>query len=258
MKIKQLMNTYRYKRITRYLSLTNPEKLELAGLKRVLPSYKNAVNNAPVYYEILKKSNIKQNEIKTIEDFKKKIPVISKKDFFVPFNAEQWIVKKKFIKAKNFMTSSGFSGTPAYGADTNRAGKSGKGVDYTLDYLFNTNNRRTFLINCVPMGVHINTSLVLAEVSVRSDMALALAKKISPKFDQTIFVGDPHFIKKLVEEGIDEGFKWEKIKASFICGQDWFPESFRYYLSQLTGMDIYHKKDRQIIATMGMTELDSS
>jgi len=51
-----------------------------------------------------------------------------------------------------------------------------------------------------PHGVKIPTSLPVADTSVRPDMALAIYKKFSDKFDQTIFVSDPHFLKKLVEE----------------------------------------------------------
>ncbi len=255
MNIKQKIRGFKHKRITRFLTKSNPDKLESLASDRVVSSFKRAAKDIQVYKEILKKNSLQIKDIKTIDDFKNKIPVISKKDFFVPYEAEQWFVRAKFKKIKNFMTSSGFSGTFAYGADKNLPGKISQGVDYTLDYLFNTNYRKTFLINCIPMGVHINTSLALAEVSVRSDMALALAQKISPEFDQTIIVGDPHFIKKLVEEGIETGVNWRKINVSFICGQDWFPESFRTYISQLTEMDIYHDKNRQIIATMGMTEL---
>ena len=86
------------------------------------------------------------------------------------------------------------------------------------------------------MGVKIHTSLPLAETSVRSDMALAIIKKITRYFDQLLVVGDPYFIKRLVEEGIEEKIDWTKLNSSFIFGEDWFSESFRTYIENQTGI----------------------
>jgi phenylacetate-CoA ligase len=128
-------------------------------------------------------------------------------------------------------------------------------VDTALDLLFNTARKKTFLINCTPMGVHIETSLPLAETSVRSDMAIAMLKKVSGYYDQTIIIGDPFFLKKLVEESCEAGILWKKLGVSLVMGQDWFPETLRTYLAGLMEMDPEATTDRKILATMGLTEL---
>jgi phenylacetate-CoA ligase len=105
------------------------------------------------------------------------------------------------------------------------------------------------------MGVHVETTLPLAETSVRSDMAIALLKKVSPNYDQTIIGGDPYFLKKLIEEGDEKGIHWEKLQVSLITAQDWLPESLRTYLASQIGIDPENPGSRGIYATMGMTEL---
>jgi phenylacetate-CoA ligase len=105
------------------------------------------------------------------------------------------------------------------------------------------------------MGVHVETSLPLAETSIRSDMAIALLKKVSPGFDQTIIGGDPYFLKKIIEEGDEQGINWKKLQVNLITAQDWLPESLRTYLASRIGVNPDNDKERGIFATMGMTEL---
>lgn len=155
------------------------------------------------------------------------------------------------------MASSGFSGIYAFGINTNKNYKTiAKSIDTALDYTFDISNKKTFLINCIPMGVKVHTSLKLAETSVRSDMALAIIKKFSSKFEQTLIVSDPHFLKKLVEEGNELGINWKKLNISLILGEDWFSESFRSYMAYLINLDLKNPCGRLIGATMGIAELD--
>lgn len=105
------------------------------------------------------------------------------------------------------------------------------------------------------MGVHVDTSMTIAETSVRSDMAIALLKKVSPFYDQTVLLGDPYFMKKLVEEGDNEKINWRKLNVSIVTGQDWLPESLRTYLANRLEIDLDNDSDRTILTTMGMTEL---
>ncbi|MBN2610776.1 MAG: hypothetical protein JXB00_04390 [Bacteroidales bacterium] len=255
MNIRKGFTKLKHRQLKNFLTKAHPDKFVKDKGKWALSAFKSAASGIPAYKELLLKYGLNHNDVRTLDDFQEKVPVISKKDFFVPFEAKAWFKKGKFSRVKNFMVSSGFSGTFAFGADAGITRRIKRGVDFTLDYLFNTSEKKTFLINCVPMGVHVITSLPLAETSVRDDMVLALVKKISPEFDQTIIVGDPHFLKKFIEKGVENGVDWKQANVSLICGQDWFPESFRGYLAHIMQMDIYHDGSRKIIATMGMTEL---
>jgi phenylacetate-CoA ligase len=155
------------------------------------------------------------------------------------------------------MSSSGFSGVFSFGINTPKNYRdTAKSIDTALDYVFDISHKKTFLVNCIPMGVKVTTSLKIAETSVRPDMALALIKKFSPKFDQTLIVSDPHFLKKIVEDGTQEGIDWKKRSVSLVSGEDWFSESFRSYLAGLLGLDLDKPHGRLIGATMGIAELD--
>lgn len=251
-----MLNNLKKKRIIKYLTLSEPDSLFKGLSRKVIASFKSAAGKCTAYRKILKAKGILAESVSTLDDFRQKVPVIDKNSFFAAFPFMELAGEKNFKKIRYIMTSSGFSGKFAYGVELKHHEKhSGFFVDTALDLFFKTSRRTTFLINCTPMGVHINTSLPLAETSVRSDMVLALLAKVSPCYEQTIIIGDPYFLKKTVEEGTQAGIGWKNLNVSLVLGQDWFPESLRSYLGSLMEIDPDKDTERLIIATMGLTEL---
>jgi len=255
MNLKEKFQKLKRKRIIRFLQTTKPERFENLSEINLLKGFHKNSKSSPAYIDILKNNKLEPKEIKSLEDFKLKVPVLNKSDYFESYSFKQ-LLGKNIDKTKLITSSSGFSSSFAFGFSSEKTVKSIRsGVDLSLDYLFDISKRKTFLINCVPMGVHADTSVALAETSVRCDMALSLIKKISPAFEQTIIVGDPHFLKKLIEEGTQLRIKWKELGICLITCQDWLPESLRTYLYNLIEIDPEKDEKRAIYATMGMTEL---
>ncbi len=256
MKIVHLINNLKRKRVIRYLTLSKPDAFFKGLSHRVLSSFKSAARNCPAYRKVLDSYGIMPESISTLDEFSQKVPVIDKNSFFAAYPFIEITGKKNFDNIRSIMTSSGFSGKFAFGVELKNSAKYSRFfVDTALDMFFKTSERKTFLINCTPMGVHVETSLPLAETSVRSDMVLALLSGVSPYYEQTIIIGDPYFLKKTVEEGCENGIDWKKLNVSLVMGQDWFPESLRSYLGSLMEIDPDRDTERLIIATMGLTEL---
>ncbi|MGD2035868.1 MAG: hypothetical protein PVF73_12470 [Bacteroidales bacterium] len=242
-------------KILKILRHTPPEKFETAGIKKLRKTMIRAQKTSPAYRNLLEKHEVQIENIRSISDFEQKVPVLTKENYFNAYSYSE-LLGRNLDKMKLAMSSSGYSRNFAFGFSSEKALRSGRsGIDTTLDYWFDISGRKTFLINCAPMGVHVETSLPLAETSVRSDMALSLLKKISPSYDQTIIAGDPHFLKKLIEEGDEQKINWEKYQVSLIPAQDWLPESLRTYLANRLEIDPDHDDHRGIYSSMGMTEL---
>ncbi len=251
-----MLNNLKKKRIIRYLTRSEPEHLFKGLSNKVLSSFKLAAGKCAAYRKILDLHHVNAESITTLDDFRQMVPVIDKNSYFGAFPFREIVGEKDFMNIRYVMTSSGFSGKFAYGIELKNNEKySGFFVDTALDMFFKTSCRKTFIINCTPMGVHINTSLPLAETSVRSDMVMALLSKVSPCYEQTIIIGDPYFLKKVAEEGTEAGVNWKKLNVSLVLGQDWFPESLRSYLGSLLDINPDKETERLIIATMGLTEL---
>lgn len=254
--MKPFPESFLRKRAINYLKKADPQKMLSKSQKELISRFKWSARHIPAYRKLLSEKGISSRKIDGLQSFKSSIPVLTKENFFEPYPFEAFIPKGQMDKVDLVTSSSGFSGKMAYGIVSKQASKKMRfGVDLTLDLLFKASEKKTFLINCAPMGVHVETSAALAETSVRSDMAISLLKKVAPSYDQTVIVGDPHFLKKLLEEGTEAGIDWKKLQVSLISGQDWMPESLRTYLASILELDIEDEKDRGIYLTMGMTEL---
>lgn len=240
-----------------FLRTASPELIEKLGERNLIPAFQRAATKVPGYQKILKEHNVDYRQVIDTAAFKRLVPVIDKQTIFPRFEIEELCVGGTIKEMKLAMSSSGFSGVYSFGINTERNQKNvAKSIDTALDYVFDISNKETFLINCVPMGVKVNTSLKVSENSVRSDMAIAIIKKFSHKFAQTVIVSDPHFLKKLAEEGNQAKIDWQALNISLISGEDWFSESFRSYLAELIKVDLNNPQGRFVGATMGIAELD--
>lgn len=257
MNIKRFIDHWKRRRILNLLTTSDPAVIEQWGARQLLPAFYRATR-MPAYAQLLKEKGIDHRRIKTIAEFQKKIPIFTKHDFFGGrFNVKEICVDGNLSGMKLALSSSGFSGVYSYGINTHYNQKHiAFSIDTALEYVFKISKRKTFLVNCLPMGVKVPTELQIAETSVRSDMARAIIKKFSSHFDQILIVSDPHFLKKLVEDGLEEGMDWKKMNVSLILGEDWFSENFRRYLAQLLGIDFNHPEKGLIGSTMGVAELD--
>ena len=257
MNFKKLYENWKRQKIIRLLTTANPLTIEQYGANLLLPAFRRAAKKMPAYTERLKQKGINPRAIKTLEDFKNRVPIFGKKDFFVNTAIDKLCINGDLSSMKLTLSSSGYSGTYSFGINTEYNQKNiAFSIDTALEYVFKISKKKTFLVNCLPMGVKVPTTLQISETSVRADMALAMIKKFSPHFEQVLIVSDPHFLKKLVEEGIEEGVNWKKMNVNLILGEDWFSESFRMYLADLLGHDFNYPEKGIIGATLGIAELD--
>jgi phenylacetate-CoA ligase len=255
--IIKLLERYKRKKTIEFLKGADPEKIEAFGRKCLLSAFKRAATRVPAYKKILSEHNLDYKSITTADLFKSKVPVIDKKSTFSRFDIEELCVDGTIKDMKLAMSSSGFSGDFSFGINTETNQKNiAKSIDTAMNYVFGIDSKKTFLVNCIPMGVKVSTSLKLSENSVRSDMAIAIIKKFSHKFEQTIIVSDPNFLKKLVEDANQAHLDWKKLNISLVFGEDWFSESFRSYLANLMDINLEKEGQRTIAATMGIAELD--
>jgi len=109
------------------------------------------------------------------------------------------------------------------------------------------------------MGVKIHSSLVkTAEPGVRSDVALALIQKLKRSFDQILLVGENLLLKKLIEDGIEQGIDWGKMVVHLITGGEFIAENWRSYLAHLLGIEFEQPEKGLIAINMGLSELSLS
>ncbi len=244
-------------RIANLLKTIDPYRLEQIGEKKLISSFHRAAQRVPAYRVILNERGIDPSKITDYKTFREVIPETDKSSLFGRFPLTSLCIDGNLDHMKLAMTSSGFSGTFSFGITSRKEYRSmADAIDTSMQLLFNTDKTPTFLINCFPMGIHMETSLPMAETGVRWDMALKLLETIGPRYEQTLIAGDPHFLKRLIEEGCKQKIDWKGLNTSFITGGDWLPESLRSYMADRASIEIDSTREqRSIISTMGLAEL---
>ena len=261
--IKNIQSKYRKwerQKAIKILTTTDPEKIVAYGEKLLIKAFHRAAQRVPAYKGFLRKKGVVPQKIKDIESFRNYVPFLDKEIVFRNNDMEKLCVNGTLKNIKSFYSSSGYSGTFSFGLETEKSlRETAKLIDLFLDFQFKVCDKKTLLVNCLPMGVKIYSNLVkTAEPGVRSDVALALIKKLSKSFDQIIIVGENLLLKQLVEDGLEQGINWETLTVHLITGGEFVAENWRSYMAHLLTMDFDQPENGLIAINMGLSELSLS
>lgn len=247
------------KRIVSYLQNTNPEKLLQKSEIGALKAFQKAARTVPAYRQIIKNAEIDPAHITNIKEFKKKVPLLNKEKTFIAYrdSIRALCTNGNLDQVGAILSSSGHSGNFSYGLLTRRDLKDEPHfVDFALDRNFSIAGKRTLLINCLPMGVKVpSQKAVVADISVRKDIAISLVRGFGRDFDMIIIVGENSFMKEVLEFGQEEGLDWTKYDVRIVVGEEGFPESYRSYIAHLLGVDLDSQDRICIGSSMGISEL---
>ncbi len=222
-----------------------PELLEQIGQRKTLYLFRKAAREIPFYREFLARQGINATDIKTIDDFKKNIPVITKESYLhtapdikaLCFNGE-------VSDASVLFESSGYTGTPTVWPKSRQEEQQEKNY-FTIgvDVLFGTHKKKTLFINTFALGSWV-TGVELARISdvyctvINSGPdeteVCRILEKFKADFAQFIIAGYPPFIKNLVENGAAK-IQWKNFPANFLVGAEGMPEELRDYIYDTCG-----------------------
>lgn len=246
-----------YRRVGRSLSRATADQLEQAGQRELLRAFARAARQVPAYRDLLHSRGVDPAAVRTIDDFQRLVPVLDKQAVFASHDLPSLLAGGRLGQSNTFWTSSGHSGVYSFGvdspADQERAAIA---AEFLLDRTFGVLDRRTLLVNCLPMGVKVPVrAMSLAETSVRTDAALAIIRSLGGQFDQVILMAESLVLKKLVEDGPAAGVDWHKLTVHAVTGAEFIAENYRSYLAHLLGID-FDRPERGLIGlNMGMSEL---
>jgi len=235
-----------FKRAKKFLTIQmlaamEPKRLARISEERTLTAFRRAAAGIPAYRSFLKENRVDPGDIRTIEDFKARVPLLDKdKAFKVRWdNITSLCLPHELKNIKNIVPSSGHTGFFSFGLTTGiELKKSQEAIDFMLDYVFEVTSRRTLLINALPMGVRIHSELVtIADTSVRSDIVIGLIKGFVRAYDQIILVSMNAFVKRILEDGLEQGIDWKEVPLHVVVGEELLSENLRDYMAGIMGID---------------------
>ncbi len=223
--------------------------------EKAVAAFNHAVKLFPSYRAYLKKTGFKNVPINDINAFKKYVPSLNKE--WLSKNSYLAEVLKNFTidEPPTFLISSGSSGVFSFGIHSRRqAVQQAQFLNIFLHNYFNIFTERTLIINCLAQGVHLPpVSAAITDIGPRTEALLYLLKTFSPNFAQTLVVGDNYFIKNSLEQGLNDGLDYSKMRLHLILGGVYLPEALRDHLYKL----INPKKNsgtHSVFSSMGISE----
>jgi len=249
-----------------------PEFLDSRARQRVVGAFHLAARRVPAYGQLLAERGVNPDDIKTFEDFQKRVPIIDKKSYVLPHQHQvaELCVEGKLNNVGVVMTSSGYTGEPTYWL------RSHDELDtFALNTLFGFKNyyryhlRHTLVVNCLYIGIYIagyrfaqavqriaRENTTIANPGIDFDMALSVLKKLHGYYEQIILVGFPPFLKGLVEKALGAGVPLDKKTVQVITGGEGFSEAYRTYLAKILNIDLNNPETGTILSSYGAADVD--
>lgn len=233
------------------------DKLTRHSERRVLRAFHRAAVHVPAYRQILAEAGVHPKQITSLGAFSSLCPVLDKEATFARFSMGEFCRAGALDQLSGVLTSSGSGSRFAFGLTTRTQTKrTADAIDLGLQYAFQVDDRKTLLINCLPMGVRFTSNAVtIAETSVREDMATALIEGFGEHYEQIILVGDPLFMKRLTDFAERRGVDWGQHRVHLILGEETFGENYREFLAGRLGLDLENNRGGMIASSMGVGEL---
>ncbi len=185
-----------------------------------------------------------------------RLPVLDKDSCFGRHALEELAGPLRTHEIGQALTSSGRGGA-AFGFKLNTRGEmrsARAAIDLGLQQMFGTDERRTLVVNCLPMGVSFDAeSATVANVSVREDMACALLQQLGPSYEQVVVCTDPLFVRTLLAHAAARGLDWAALRTSMVLGEEMLVEPQRRFIADALGM--VPGDGRRVLSSMGVGEL---
>lgn len=241
----------------RALERLDARVLESLSAQRVVRRFRAVAQQVPYYAEMLAERGVRPQDVRDIEGFLARCPVLGKSDVFGAVPIHSLCVEGRVGYPVGVLTSSGQGGRFAFGLTSKgQLRRSEAAIELGLQHAFRTDDLKTLLINALPMGVGFACSTVtVAETSVREDMVAALVQELGPYYEQIILILDPLFGKRLADHVADLGLDWSAHRIHAILGEETFGENFRSYLARRLGQDPQGWSRGFFGSSMGVAEL---
>jgi len=218
---------------------------EKQGEKLALKVFKEAVENSPAYQDFLKKQGVDPNTIKTIEDFKQKVPITTKKNFIQQYSLSN-LGGNRFENVFGICFSSGSTGMPVAFLYNRKIFLSGmRGWLSWLEFLWEISSSKSVLfINATPLGVWsfgYTTNLLMGTLlhkynityvtaGLDSQSVIKILKEVGKNYTQVIINTLPSFLRKIFEEGDKEKLKWGEFNLKFNLAGEPLTDEFKNHI----------------------------
>lgn len=266
--------------IVRLLSkITPPDLLEKAARLKAFFIVRAATKKIPAYKKFLKEKGFDADGIRSFSDIKK-LPLTDKKNYFLKYGIEETLFKKKIAEgysweqSSNYDPDAGFLFWPRFFEEEQKCLMN---LEFLLRHTYECDKKRTLIVVGFVLGMWSagdrisrfakqlakNKKLKIAVAATGASIMniIELTQSVGQFYDQIILVGNPYFLRRVIEHGEQKGFDWRNHNIHLLTAGEGFPEDWREFVNKKiepeggkTNLPII----RRIISVLGLTETSGS
>lgn len=219
--------------------------------KNALKIYQIAKQRVPAYQDFLNKSGVNRS-VKSIDDFLN-LPIMDKKDYLQKYEIDQLCLDGRLWDKYTIEKSSGHSGKSFYWP---RVRENDDLIPSYLEFAFfqsyNLDKYKTLIILTFALGTWTTGEKVADSVrkfaasgkynltvltpGANFEETLEILEDLSPKYEQTVIVGYPPFIKSIVDEAIKRNINLPSLNIKIGLGGEGHSEHWREYIGKKLGL----------------------
>lgn len=227
---------------------------EKGGEKLALRVMQDTLSRTKAYPDFLRKKGLDPKSFTELKDFKR-LPIMDKKNYIEIYNYEELCLDHKLSSSYTIETSSGYSGKNSYwlrlSAEDNLFPKY---LEYAFVQFYGIDKKDTLVIIALALGTWTSGEKMgqaLREVArtgkypltvmtpgTNAEQIIEIVKNISSKYKQTIIVGYPPFIKKVIDFGSEQNVDWSRLNIKIGLGGEGYSEKWRDNMAKKIGINL--------------------
>lgn len=261
------------------LRFISPDFLEKISQRAAFLIAHTVIRKVPAYKDFLRKNGFPMKKIMlSINDFKK-LPIMDKYNYFAKYGVSRTLASKSasescgWEQSSNYDPATGFMLWPRFPKDEKRCVNN---LDFTLRYFFKCHEKKTLIVVSFVLGMWAagerisrfakriseegKLKITVASPGASKKDILELIRKTNQYYDQIILVGNPYFLRRVIEQGMAENVNWKNLDVKLMTGAEGFSEEWREFVLE----KIAHEKELnslitgRITSSFGTTETSGS
>lgn len=222
---------------------TNPETV-------LLNLFRRTASHVPAYRSFLDAHGIAPETIGSFEAFRR-LPLIDKANYMRAYPLPERCRNGNLSECDRMAVSSGSTGTPTFWP---RSIVDELDIALRFEQIFHdgfrAHERSTLAVVCFALGNWVGglytTScawhlaakgypLMVATPGNKKEEIFRVIRELAPRFEQTVLLGYPPFIKDVIDAGLAEGIEWPRYRVKMVFAGEVFSEEWRSLVGERAG-----------------------
>lgn len=221
--------------------------------KLAYDKFNHALSSVPAYKQFLQQKGWTKKSNTYSEQEWDSIPLMDKSNYISKYPLNELVSNNTNSGiGKIISLSSGSSGTASYWPRGPWQEIEGALLhEQLLTNCFEIDKQSTLVVVAFTMGSYLagtytfnsvrwvgskKYNLSVISPGIASQDGINMISKLAPYYDQIVLAGYPPFIKDLLEEGVNNGIKWQNWRIKLLMASEFFSEKWREGIGKLAGI----------------------